>query len=368
MFARSNVLARLIWSEFSSGNHIMWLVQKHQCDETKPFDAIHRCNIFFSTSYQSGIYLQQWEVVDRDRKARVHWQKLHMARTFFTTSPHHTSIPSPKSKQSMAANVALSAFLRLSFGMQKQFFSSARAKRETSAVRARLPKSFKNSLKRITVAPRLDPFFTEFNRYHGMHWGSVKVYCYGISLDVDCIGGEKKTLELALQFWEIGMSQMTGLAGSGNHELNVRYDGMEATAFSGNYSDCSGDECKMLSESEKIQDILRAFMKDCGVVVQGKVKKQKEGKKPRNEDKSDVDVAACPDVVDAQCMELLEAILGPSGNQVLKADTFERKWTLMKIIQKGRFCDDDAPETRSFLRRTPAAAEEHKIDIGKYES
>lgn len=205
-----------------------------------------------------------------------------------------------------------------------------------------------------------------------MHYGSVKVYCYAISLDVNCIGGGKKTLHLALQFWDIGMSQMTGLAGSTNHELNLRYDGMdEATAFSGNYGDCGDDESKMLSESEKIQAILRAFMQDCGVEVQGeerpakKQKVDKKAKKPeagRDEDRK-VDMDSLPDVVDAQCMELLEAILGPSGKKVLRQDTYEHEWTLMKIIQKGRLYKRTVRgSTRSFLRSTPAG-KEHEMDI-----
>ncbi|KIY64266.1 hypothetical protein CYLTODRAFT_457358 [Cylindrobasidium torrendii FP15055 ss-10] len=272
----------------------------------------------------------------------------------------------------MATKFTLEGFLRLAFAKQDQFFAAARAKRETSALRARLPKSFnKQPSKRITVSPRLEPFYTEYNRYGGPHSSSVMVYCYAISLDVDCVDGEEKTLELALEFWKIGMANMTSTAEAVSYELNLRYDGIEATAFAGCHGDCREDIHKIVSESLKIQEILRAFMEDCGVEVQGepqrpkKKRKVEAAKEPPTGSKK-VDVDALPDVVDAQCMELLTAILGPSGKKVLDVDSSLFRWwswTLMKIIQKGH-CGSSGwmRSTTSFLRRTPAA-EEHEIDF-----
>lgn len=196
-----------------------------------------------------------------------------------------------------------------------------------------------------------------------MHNGKIRIYCYAISLDIDCVGGQKKNFELALQFWDVEMSQYSGAAGSANHELNIRYDGIEATAFCGNYSDCSDDEKKWVSESAKIQDILRRLLEDCGVEARKEEESPaKTQKKPAVKDYNGEPLEDFPDIVDAQCMEVLVAILGPRGQKVLKQDRFERRWTMMNIIQKGRVYNKDAEEIKSFLRSTPAAPE-YEIEV-----
>lgn len=165
------------------------------------------------------------------------------------------------------------------------------------------------------------------------------------------------------------MASERELVGSGNHELNLRYGGMEATAYCGNYSGDTdmGDEKSWLSESKKIQDILRLFMEDCGVEAEGPelerpaIKKRKVDEKQA---KAQEEVDGFPDVVDVQCMELLQAFLGPSGHKVLKQDKFNGQWGLMKIIQKGRERKSFLHILRSFLRKTPGA-HKYEIDIGE---
>ncbi|KIY64270.1 hypothetical protein CYLTODRAFT_457362 [Cylindrobasidium torrendii FP15055 ss-10] len=268
----------------------------------------------------------------------------------------------------MPIKFTVAAFLRFAFDKQEQYFAAARAKNETSAVRARLPKSFENGpAERIKVAPRVDPFFTKFRRHRGIHCSNVSVYCYGISLEVDCVGGEKKTLRLELQFWRIWMSEGSGSTDASNHELYLRYDGIEATAFAGAHGDCSlNDNIKMISESEKIQKILSTLMEDCGVEVEERPKKKckvdaadiKVNRSYRGGEYHDDarHIELHPDVVDEQCMELLTAILGPSGKRVLRADNSEQMldyWTLMTIIQKGHREDTSFESITSSLRKTP---------------
>ncbi|KIY64277.1 hypothetical protein CYLTODRAFT_457368 [Cylindrobasidium torrendii FP15055 ss-10] len=267
----------------------------------------------------------------------------------------------------MSSKFSVAAFLRFAFDKQEQYFAAARAKNETSAVRARLPKSFENGpAERIKVAPRVDPFFTKFRRSEGIHWSGIQVYCYGISLEVNCVSGEKKTLRLELQYWRIWMSDKSGSTDASNHELNLRYDGIEATAFTGIHGDCSSDvEIKMISESEKIQKILSTLMEDCGVEVEERPKKKckvnaADVKAKRSYDGEEYHedarhIELHPDVVDEQCMELLTAILGPSGKRVLRADGNERNmdwWTMMKVIQKGHRKDKSNGSITSFLRKT----------------
>ncbi|KIY64262.1 hypothetical protein CYLTODRAFT_457355 [Cylindrobasidium torrendii FP15055 ss-10] len=277
----------------------------------------------------------------------------------------------------MSSKFSIAAFLRFAFDKQEQYFAAARAKNETSAIRARLLKSFENGpAERIKVTPRVDPFFMKFRRHRGIHCSNIVVYCYGISLEVDCVGGEKKTLQLELQFWSIWMSEGSGCTDASNHELNLRYDGIEATAFTGAHGDCSSDvEIKMISESEKIQKILSALIEDCGVQAEERPKKKckvdaadiKVRRSYRGEEYHDDarHIEVHPDVVDEQCMELLTAILGPSGKRVLRADGNERNmdwWTLMKVIQKGHRADKSYDSITSFLRKTPMEKEKG-IDI-----
>ncbi|KIY66680.1 hypothetical protein CYLTODRAFT_26345 [Cylindrobasidium torrendii FP15055 ss-10] len=283
---------------------------------------------------------------------------------------------SPAPVQVMAPEVTLDAFLRLDSATQERFLATARAKRETTALHLRLPSIFDTgALERICVSPTLSPFFTKFQRCEGMHGGFVTVYRYSISLDIDCVGGQKKTLKLSLEFWRIMMDQLSGAADSSNHELNIQYDGVDATAFSGSYGDCgTEDENKWVSESVKIQKVLCTLMRDCGVDYKpndNTPSKKQKGKKPKVQKKTDATSSgsdsdespeAFPDVVDAQCMEVLEAILGPSGKQVLEQDGYEPVWTMMKIIQKGRLLDEMYGIIVSYLRSTPAP-EDYGIEL-----
>ncbi|KIY64261.1 hypothetical protein CYLTODRAFT_457354 [Cylindrobasidium torrendii FP15055 ss-10] len=165
--------------------------------------------------------------------------------------------------------------------------------------------------------------------------------------------------------------------GASNHELHLRYDGIEATAFTGH----GGDERKLLSESEKIQEILGVFMEDCGVEVEERPKKKnlctevdaadtvKVKRSYRGEEYHDDarHIDAHPDVVDERCMELLTAMLGPSGKRVLDANKSKQNidwWTLMTVIQKGHRADTSYGSITSFLRRTPMEKDK-RIDIQK---
>ncbi|KIY64269.1 hypothetical protein CYLTODRAFT_457361 [Cylindrobasidium torrendii FP15055 ss-10] len=278
----------------------------------------------------------------------------------------------------MTSKFTVAAFLRFAFEKQERYFAAARARNETSAVRDRLPKSFENGpAERIKVTPRVDPFFTRFSRREGLQASYVDVYCYGISLDVDCVSGEKKTLNLELQYWIVGLSQMSGVADASNHELNLRYNGMEATAFIGAHGDLSDNGNTMLSESKKIQKILSSLMEDCGIEVEARPKKKRKMVKHEDEvEDEDEDehangshIDARPDVVDERCMELLTAILGPSGKRVLDADDMKENtdwWTLMKVIQKGHCRATHTGPLTSFLRSTPTEKGQ-RIDIQKGE-
>ncbi|KIY66682.1 hypothetical protein CYLTODRAFT_26359 [Cylindrobasidium torrendii FP15055 ss-10] len=251
----------------------------------------------------------------------------------------------------MVVKVTLEAFHRLSAATQERFFTSGRAKRETTAVRARFAIPFKTeSTKRISVVPSPEPTFTTSRHSSGLYSGarelnsSATSLSYKINLAVDCVGGEKKTLEFEVQYWHLSLHYSSG---SMDRDLTMRYGGMEGHAYFGTHWDRSGSQTEMWANSTEIQKILRMFMEDCGVEEEEDeenrpAKKRKIAKNISPYENLWEELESLPDVVDKQSMTVLQVILGTDGMKVVGSGYMrEEWWDLLRVIQKGRNHSDD---------------------------